>query len=123
MADPHHIPVLDGFDRWTVQVYRAGLATSSVGLLGLAAALLLDPTGSWRTGAQVLVVAGCALSISCMHLYDKRIRWVIAASGWTGAVLLLTAQGAPASIGHWIHHAGLGFVFVSLSGFAVKEQF
>ena len=55
-----------------------------------------------------------------MHLYDKQIRWFIGMTGWFGAVLLFTSGGPDAP---WLYTAGLGFLFVSLSAYALKEQF
>lgn len=121
MADPHHVPHMDSFDRLTVGLYRAGLVLSAVGLLTAGTVALTAP--GWQRLAWVVVFLGVALSAADLHLYDKRIRWVITGSGWLGAVLLLLAGALGGGAGHWIAHAGLGFLFVTLSGFALKEQF
>jgi uncharacterized integral membrane protein len=73
--------------------------------------------------AEVLTIAGIAGAIACMHLYDKTIRWIIGAAGWIGAILMLAGSLDAGTPGHILHHAGLGFFFVSLSAFALKEQF
>ncbi len=115
MADPHHVAALDAFDRGSVRTYRAGLTVAAVGLILSAAAELglFDlVTARW------VVLVGAALSIANLHLYVKRIRAVIVLSGWVGASLLLAPWPLPL-----VKLAGMGFVFVSLSGFAVKEQF
>ena len=122
MADPHHEEPLDGLDRLTVRLYRTGLSASALGLCSLAAALVSGRTDVAAV-AEWTVVAGVAVSVSCMHLYDKRIRWVIGSSAWVGALLLVAAGTRPDVWAWWVHHAGLGFVFVSLSAFALKEQF
>jgi uncharacterized integral membrane protein len=122
MADPHHVPTLDGFDVFTVRLYRMGLCISAVGLALLAASLLVGES-SQDGLCWVLVFVGAALSAANMHLYDKRIRWVIGASGWVGGALLLLAPHVPAAWSPWVFYAGAGFVFVVLSGFALKEQF
>ncbi len=115
MANPEHRPSLDGFDRLTVRLYRTGLgiATAGVALLAVLCAV------SWPTRPAVAVVlVGVLLSILDMHLYDKRVRWVIAASGLLGAVLVFAGGSQLVVV-----QAGLGFLFVALSGFALKEQF
>jgi uncharacterized integral membrane protein len=115
MADPQHIAELDRFDRGSVRVYRAGLIVSAAGLLLFAAAEIgwLDPVL-----ARWVVCVGAALSIANLHLYVKRIRAVIVVAGWTGLILLLAPVPFPL-----VGLAGLGCIFVSLSGFALKEQF
>lgn len=122
MADPHHVPELDGFDRLTVRLYRAGLAAAALGLVALCASLAL---GRGRPGAELLVLAGALLAVADMHLYDKRIRWVIGLSAHVGSALWAVSAALAATAGpaHVVHHAALGFVFVALSAFALKEQF
>lgn len=123
MADPHHVPELDAHDRLTVALYRGGLAVAAVGLCALALTHGAD-LDRWVPVAELLVLLGTAAAIANMHLYAKTIRWVIGAAGWTGAVLLVTATALPSpTAAHWVHHGGLGFVFVALSAFALKEQF
>lgn len=113
MADPHHVPELDGFDRATVALYRLGVVGSAIALGVLA-------IGAWQgwdlAPVRAALLAATALTVVNLHLYDKRVRWVIGASAWVGAVLV--ALG-----GHWPGYAGLGFLFVSLSAVALKERF
>lgn len=126
MADPQHTPDMDGHDRLTVRLYRVGLAVVAVGLLAAAAGQLavsrggdVDPRWGWA-----LISAGAALAVANLHLYDKRIRWVIPAFAWTGLTLQLAAQVIPApQATDLVTAAGLGFVFAALSGVALKEQF
>lgn len=125
MADPQHTPTLDGFDRMTVRLYRAGIGASSVALLGFAAqqvaiGLQLE-LAPWLPQAAVLLTT--ALAVANLHLYDKRVRWVIGAAAWSGAFLSLAGAGLQGTAGHWVGHAGLGFLFVSLSALALKERF
>jgi uncharacterized integral membrane protein len=126
MADPHHVPELDSFDELTVRLYRIGLSLSALalacaGLLQLLIALnVLDYTTPWVHRVWVLCLLGTAGAISNMHLYDKRIRWFIGTAGWIGAVALFTSGGPEAP---WLYTAGLGFLFVALSAYALKEQF
>lgn len=118
MADPHHQEVLDGFDRATVTLYRSGIGVAAVGL-GVHAASLA--TGAALPG-RWLVLAGVAAIAADLHLYDKRIRWVFGAAAWTGVVL--GALPAPGGwLGELLGDAGLGFLYVTLSGVALKEQF
>jgi uncharacterized integral membrane protein len=126
MADPQHIPELDSFDELTVRLYRVGLSTAAIslvlaGLLQLGLALeILDQASPWIHRVWVLCLLGTAGAVANMHLYDKHIRWFIGMAGWVGAVVLFSANG-PESL--WLYTAGLGFVFVALSAYALKEQF
>ena len=121
MADPHHVPEMDALDRATVVLYRTGIAISALSLGLLAAAPFLP--GVPAAIPRGMVLAGTALIVADLHLYDKRIRWVIGASAWVGAGLAFAGATAPAAVAHWLAHAGLGFLFVSLSAIALKEQF
>jgi uncharacterized integral membrane protein len=113
MANPEHVPDLDGFDRATVSMYRLGVVAAPVALGGLA---WLALRGHDTFPGHVAVLGATALAVANLHLYDKRIRWVIGASAWVGAALVATG-------GHWPGHAGLGFLFVALSAIALKERF
>ena len=123
MANPEHIEPLDSLDRLTVRLYRGGLAAASIGLLLTSIALVAGPTEAWVHWAEVLTVAGIGSAIACMHLYDKYIRWIIGAAGWLGAILMMAGALDAGTPGNLLHHAGLGFFYVSLSAFALKEQF
>ena len=120
MADPQHEEELDGLDQSTVRLYRSGLSLAPLALLLTAG---LEVWGKPLQPTLTLCSMGIVLSVACMHLYDKRIRWVIASSSWTGAVLQLSAPLAPDSSQHLLWCAGQGFLFVSLSALALKEQF
>lgn len=132
MADPDHVPNLDRFDERTVRLYRGGLAVCALGLL-MAAVLYLTMGAvpglveyglSWLRVAWVVLVYGVGLSVLDMHLYDKKIRWSVAGAGWLGTVLVLAAAVmASSTVSWWVEHAGVGFLFVAVSGFALKEQF
>jgi uncharacterized integral membrane protein len=120
MADPQHVPDLDPFDRTTVTLYRAGLvgAALSLGVTAVLLGLGLDPMPAW-----IGVLTCTSLSVLDLHLYDKRIRWFIVMATHVGACLMVTAGWVEGSAGHWLHHAGVGFLFVTLSALALKEQF
>ena len=117
MANPEHEEPLDGFDRLTVRLYRSGIMISAagVGLLAGLSALHRPTEVAW-----LVCLAGVLLSATNVHLYDRRVRWVISGSVSLGAVLWVAGLLLSARI---LQLAGLGFVFVSLSGFALKEQF
>jgi uncharacterized integral membrane protein len=117
MANPEHVPELDGFDRFTVRLYRSGLCVAAGGtaLLGGLSAFALS-----TSTAVAVILTGVLLAVADMHLYDKRVRWVIGAAGQLGAVGV--AVGALAGV-EIVQLAGLGFLFVALSGFALKERF
>jgi uncharacterized integral membrane protein len=128
MADPQHVEQLDGQDVLTVTIYRLGLLAAALGLLAAAAALLArgfgQPVPAVSVHASfVIVVAGTAAAIANMHLYAKSVRWVIGAAGWLGAVLMIGSAPMPELAARWVWHAGLGFVFVAISAFALKERF
>ena len=126
MANPEHIPELDSFDELTVKLYRSGLSIAAfalawAGVLQLLIAInALDSNTPWVHRAWILCLIGTAGAITNMHLYDKRIRWFIGISGWIGAALLAGSGGIES---RWFYTAGLGFLFVSLSAYALKEQF
>lgn len=120
MADPQHVPELDGFDRLTVTLYRSGIALCA-GALGL---LALGAHRGWSPAVgHGAVLAAAALAVLNLHLYDKRVRWVIHGSTWLGALLSFAGAVTEGAVAHWVSHAGLGFLFVTLSALALKERF
>ncbi len=133
MADPAHHPELDEFDASTVRLYRAGLAISA-GAVVLAGVVLLTAAGTGNAGDEVVrgwlrlawigLVYGTGASVSNLHLYDKRIRGALRGSAWIGVVLMLTGLILTrVDLGWWVLHAGVGFVLVTQSGLALKEQY
>lgn len=119
MANPEHVPTLDGHDRLTVALYRAGLVVAWAGVGAVA-------TGS-LTGWEVLgpvgvagVLAGVLLAAVHLHLYDKRVRWVVQGAAGLGAWAVGTGSLLGLAL---LGHAGLGFLYVAVSGFALKERF
>jgi uncharacterized integral membrane protein len=117
LADPHHVPTLDGLDRFTVRLYRTGLVIASAGVLyaGIRAAL---STVIGLPDFLPVILVGVMLCVANVHLYDKLFRWIFGALGMTGAVLW-----ALADLHMLVGLAGLGFTFAALSAFALKEQF
>lgn len=118
MADPQFEEKLDGLDRLTVRVYRLGLA--------LAGGALIASGGVSLLGGQTLellpfLALACVFIASSMHIYDKKIRWLLMGGTWSGLMLY------PA-ISQWLPHPLLfvgvqGLLFVTLSGIALKEQY
>ncbi len=122
MADPDHVPDMDTFDRLTVVMYRLGLVTSAVGLALLASRGVTAGASLASWIPHGVILAGTALAVAHLHLYDKRIRWMIGLSAWTGAAFCFVGASTAGTAAHWLGHAGLGFLFVSLSGLALKER-
>ena len=64
MADPDHVPELDGFDRMTVLLYRAGIAGAALALLAYGAQQAAAASGteiaSWWPHAGVLGPCGAS---------------------------------------------------------------
>jgi uncharacterized integral membrane protein len=117
MADPHHVEVLDPHDQRTVSLYRLGHALCALGLLANAAAWAFQPAAV--AGGEIVLALGVSLACANMHLYDKRIRWFIGSAAWLGLVIMVAGARAELPV---LRLAGLGFVFVGLSGLALKER-
>lgn len=114
MANPEIESELDGIDRLSVCLYRLGLSLAALLLLCRGVSLLIGqdllPTRLWL----MALVVGSGLCGFCLHIYDKRIRFILQCLGWGG--LLLAACGAPDAL-------LLGAALATLSGLAFKEQF
>ena len=67
----------------------------------------------WTEG---VLVGGVLLAVLNMHLYDKRIRYALAALGISGAFLWGIG-------GFWVGSVGIGLTLAAVSGYALKEQF
>lgn len=125
MADPHHVPELDAHDMRTVILYRVGLTVAAFsvfwgGLARIAMTHLDDPAQWMALG----VSAGVACCVVNLHLYNKRIRWVIGASTLFGLWLLSCAFATQQEeFRHLLLQGAVGFCFVTLSALALKEQF
>lgn len=120
MADPHIQPVLDGFDRGTVRAYRVGLVVSALGLAWVAASMA---RGAPAQAAWWATWLGVVLSVGHLHLYDKRIRWLVQWLAWSA--LLLRAGGGlwpPAAV-PVVASLATGLLLAALSVVVVKEWF
>ena len=114
MANPEIESELDGIDRLCVCLYRLGLSLAAFLLLVKGISLLIGkdflPQPFWL--AALVVASGlCGL---CLHIYDKRIRFILQLFAWGG--LTLSAMGAPDLL-------ALGAALATLAGLAFKEQF
>jgi uncharacterized integral membrane protein len=116
MADPHHIEVLDGFDRLTVRLYRAGLTTTSLGIAssGVLVAMAVDPRPAFA-----LVWLGVQLAVTNIHLYDSRFKWLFGTLAHLGSAGMLLGLATGNDV---VFDAGLGFLFATLSGIGLKER-
>jgi uncharacterized integral membrane protein len=103
----------------------AAVSVVSLSLWALGAHRLteIDPERGLQT-LSLGVATGVALTTANLHLYDKRIRWIISSSGILGLWFLATLLALPEGVAeHLLFNAGLGFLFVALSAYALKEQF
>lgn len=114
MANPEIESELDGIDRLSVCLYRLGLSLTALLLLCRGASLLIGQDflspANWLA-AQAVACGVCGL---CLHVYDKRIRFLLQGLGW--GALLLSVGGAPDVL-------VLGAALATLAGLAFKEQF
>lgn len=118
MAHPNHVEVLDGLDRLTVALYRTGVVAVACAVV-MRAVTLLTAGPEWLA-SPVWLLLGVAFSAANLHLYDKRVRWVIGALAWTGAVLQSAALTGVHPI---VDAAGTGFLLAAVSGLVLKERF
>lgn len=133
MADTTHVPDLDDFDRTTVRLYRGAIAVGAMSLLFAGAAHMAAGTASpevavmargWAPILWALFVYATGAVVIHLHLYARRIRWVVHGLAWTGVVLIVSAGAVPGeSLSFWLQRAGLGFLFATWSAVALKEQF
>ncbi|MEG0008736.1 MAG: DUF2301 domain-containing membrane protein [Aeromonas sp.] len=114
MANPEIESELDGIDRLSVCLYRLGLSLAALLLLCRGVSLLIGQDilahGTWLTALMV----GSGLCGFYLHIYDKRVRFLLQGFAWGG--LMLAASGAPDPL-------VLGAALATLSGLAFKEQF
>lgn len=119
MANPEYQEELDRTDKLSVCLYRVGISLFSLASLVLAAlsyeAIAIGSKGSpYELPAYWSLLIATALCAANIHIYDKKIRMVIAWSGWIS--ILLASMLSPV----WLT---LGFSFITFSGIALKESF
>lgn len=122
MANPEHLPTLDGFDRITVGLYRLALlgGAGSVGALGYALFTHSIKGELWSTWALSLFAA---LAATNLHLYDRRIRWLIPVMAVTGLLLHTAAPQAQELAQQPLIDAGTGALVGVLTAVFFKESF
>ena len=133
MADPQHVAELDDFDTSTVRLYRASIAAAATALLlgsavytagGLGGQPVVGVGENWVPLVWTLLVYATGACMTNLHLYARRIKWIVQALAWVGATLLVAAYAVPGeTLGFWLEKIGLGFVFATWSAVALKEQF
>lgn len=114
MANPEVESELDGIDRLSVCLYRLGLSLTALLLLCRGVGLLGGPAPLSPSVWLTMLVVASGLCGFCLHIYDKRVRFLLQGLAWGG--LMLAACGAPALLVQ-------GAVLATLSGLALKEQF
>lgn len=112
MADPDHTPILDGWDRLSVVVYRIALTVGALGTVAVGWSLW---SGQEPVLAHRVATGAGALAAASVHLYDKRVRGVLL---WVAVGGLAVAR-VP---GLW-GQAGQGLVYAALGILAFKEWF
>lgn len=122
MADPDFKEQLDILDKISVSLYRLGISLFSLNLL-VYSLLLLGKAGwfNYRSYWEHYIIVGlCISSALCganIHVYSKSVRTVIAWSSWAG-IVIMAAQPTPLFLA-----TGLGFLFITFCGIALKESF
>ena len=122
MADPHLTPILDGHDRLTVALYRSAFVVGAGATITLAWALWTRDELTIAFAAY-WVSAAAALGSANLHLYVKRLRWLVPALAWLGFLALLAAPLLKARPAEWATSAGLGLHLVALGALVFKESF
>lgn len=118
MADPQVVEELDGLDRLTVRLYRLGIALAGITLI-LSEGMFL--VGGDPLHFLPLMALACALIASSMHLYDKKIRWILSGTTWSALMLYpAISQWLPYL---WLYRAIEGLFYITLSGIALKERY
>ncbi|WP_417883291.1 DUF2301 domain-containing membrane protein [Vibrio rumoiensis] len=106
MADIHFEEKLDRIDYATVAVYRSCflLSAIAIALIGFGLAQYGDP----------LLIVSALIASSCVHLYDKTIRWFIQSSALFAICLF---------IANWFTPIAVGASLVVWCGLSIKEYY
>ncbi|GAB7220292.1 DUF2301 domain-containing membrane protein [Vibrio comitans] len=120
MANPEHKEQLDGLDKISVVSYRLGITLFALSLLSLFSAELLcvferETAPVLRGWSINLIAVSAALSAANIHVYDKKVRTIIAWSSWLGLALFIVLPTK-----EWLY---IGFMFITFSGIALKESY
>ncbi|PML61727.1 hypothetical protein BCT73_01310 [Vibrio breoganii] len=120
MANPEHKEHLDGLDKISVVCYRLGITLFALSLLTLFSAELLcvlemETAPLLREWSINGIAVSSALSAANIHVYDKKVRALIAWSSWIGLALFIVLPTK-----EWLY---IGFMFITFSGIALKESY
>ncbi|ANO33062.1 hypothetical protein A6E01_07510 [Vibrio breoganii] len=120
MANPEHKEHLDGLDKISVVSYRSGITLFALSLLALFSAELLcvlemETAPLLREWSIKCIAVSAALSAANIHVYDKKVRALIAWSSWLGLALFIVLPTK-----EWLY---IGFMFITFSGIALKESY
>ncbi|PMO31187.1 hypothetical protein BCT07_17615 [Vibrio breoganii] len=120
MANPEHKEHLDGLDKVSVVCYRLGITLFALSLLTLFSAELLcvlemETAPLLREWSINGIAVSSALSAANIHVYDKKVRAIIAWSSWIGLALFIVLPTK-----EWLY---IGFIFITFSGIALKESY
>ncbi|MFC0173855.1 DUF2301 domain-containing membrane protein [Vibrio comitans] len=120
MANPEHKEQLDGLDKISVVSYRLGITLFALSLLSLFSAELLcvlelETAPVLREWSINFIAVSAALSAANIHVYDKKVRAIIAWSSWIGLALFIVLPSK-----EWLY---IGFIFITFSGIALKESY
>lgn len=118
MADPNIKETLDMLDKVTITLYRLGMLISGLALALLAVQQLFYPL--WFKQVLILIALGAMLQASSLHIYDKKIRWLLVSASWLGCWLLSISF---LTTGLWVAYLSLGAFIITFSGLAYKESF
>ncbi|ASI93667.1 MULTISPECIES: DUF2301 domain-containing membrane protein [Vibrio] len=119
MANTEYQETLDLLDKLSVCLYRLGITLFAVALLCFSIIVSGAITSSlfvYQASLIALCVAS-ALSAANIHVYNKHVRAAISWASWIGLVLMVSDLEFQRT---WL---GLGFIFVTFSGIALKESF
>ncbi len=132
MANPEIKSILDGFDKFTVSLYRLGISIIAIAtiiesiLLILSFLALLDTYSSsialLRNLYTVLLIISITFSSISIHIYDKSIRFFIVFNSFFAIILYLLFTKYFSDL-YIIEVISLGFIYVSISVIAIKESF
>jgi uncharacterized integral membrane protein len=122
MADPHLTPSLDGHDRLTIVLYRTSFFVGAAAALTLAWALWTRDD-LMAAVAEFWISTAAALGAANLHLYVKRLRWLVPALAWLGFLALLGAPLLKPRPAEWAMAVGLGLHLVALGALVFKESF
>jgi len=118
MAEVNSKHPLDHIDKVMVITYRIGMVFTGIALFSLAVQQYYYPL--WLRPVLILVALGALLQASALHIYSKRIRYLLVNATWIGCWLMSVSFMFTSM---WVAYLGLGAFVVTFSGLAYKESF